>query len=345
MEIFRCDCCDYETKFKSNLTRHKKVHFKPKEEPESDQTICVLCCKQFSDKYKCRRHMENNCKVARDVPNVSIVDPNVSIVDPNVSIVDPNVSIVDPNVSIDDPNISTLDLKCNRCYKTFTTQSNLNRHIQKQRCQSIKHPLECYKCHKVLSSLQTKSRHQKTCKGLVTNTLSVPPPAGIVTQNNIQTQNNYNNDHCNYTQNIYINNFGAENLSHVSKEFLDNCLLNLRRGVCDYIEKVNFNPDVPENHNIRYEDTRSVKVKESDNTWRLRNIEPTVESLIKHRCRELETHYKSNDEIKVMDTNVHFNIIRDHLQYLMMGVKKEMKPVLEYVVSLVRELEKTYAAG
>jgi hypothetical protein len=115
----------------------------------------------------------------------------------------------------------------------------------------------------------------------------------------------------------------------------------LKRGVCDYIEKVNFNPDVPENHTIRYDGNKSVKVKESDNTWRLRNIEPTVENLIKTRCRELETHYENNDKIKYMDANIHFNIIRDHLQFLMMGVKKEIRPVYDNVVMLLRELEKS----
>jgi hypothetical protein len=176
--------------------------------------------------------------------------------------------------------------------------------------------------------------------------LSVTPPTplhqNILTQNNNNTVNN-NNCHNNYTQNVYINNFGSENVSHVSKEFLDSCLRNLKRGVCDYIEKVNFNPDVPENHNVRYEDARNVKVKESDTAWRLRNLEPTVETLIKNRCRELETHYESNEDIKMMDTNVHFSIIRNHLQYLMTGVKKEVKPVFQYVVSMIRELEDVYS--
>jgi hypothetical protein len=108
---------------------------------------------------------------------------------------------------------------------------------------------------------------------------------------------------------------------------------------------VNFNPDVPENHNVRYEGSKNVKVKEADDIWRLRNIEPTVEKLIKSRCRELELHYENNDEIKFIDTNMHFNIIRDHLQYLMTGVKKEVKPVFEYVVSLMRELEDAYTAS
>ena len=166
--------------------------------------------------------------------------------------------------------------------------------------------------------------------------LSVPP----LPLQQIQTQNNTNcNNTINCTQNIYINNFGSENISHVSKEFLDKCLLNLKRGVCDYIEKVNFNPDVPENHTIRFEDARSVKVKESDDT---RNLQPTVQTLIKNRCRELENHYESNDEIRHVDTNIHFNIIRDHLQYLMTGVKKEVQPVFDHIVALLRELENTY---
>jgi hypothetical protein len=347
MEIYHCDLCDYETNFKSNLTRHKKVHLKTKEEPDHDHTICVMCLKQFSNKYKCKRHMEHNCKVARNVPNVN---PNVPNVNPNVPNVNPDVPDVNLdvlNVDVEMPN----ELSCKRCYKCFSSQSTLNRHIEKKRCKSVRHPLECCKCRQLLSSAQAKSRHQKTCGGLVSNTLSVAPPSPLPVQQHILTQNNTNNNshntvntncHNNYTQHIHINNFGSESTTHVSKEFLDMCLRNLKRGVCDYIEKVNFNPDVPQNHNVRLEGARSVKVKEADDTWRLRNLEPTVTTMIKNRCRELETHYESSEDIKVMDTVMHFNIIRDHLQYLMTGVKKEVKPVFEHVVSLIRELENVY---
>jgi hypothetical protein len=150
------------------------------------------------------------------------------------------------------------------------------------------------------------------------------------------------NQNNNITYNVYINNFGAENISHLSNDFTERCVMNLKKGLCDYIERVNFNPNVPENHNIRYETNRIVRVKELDNTWRLRNLEPTVQTLIKNRCRELQMYYQTNEHLQHIDANTHFNIIRDHLHVLMTGVKKDIQPVYEYVVTLIRELEHMY---
>lgn len=131
-------------------------------------------------------------------------------------------------------------------------------------------------------------------------------------------------------------------MSHINKEFLDKCLIEMKRGVCSYIEKVNFNPCVPENHNIRYEDDKSVRVKDGDDTWRLRHMNLAVESLIKERCTELQHHYSSNPELAHKDEHEHFNIIRNHLQYLVRGIKKEVKPVYDHIITLLKELELLY---
>lgn len=314
-----------------------KIHEKPIQTYDIDQSVCTWCQKQFSDKYKCKRHIEQNCKIAIKTQNVCPLVPNVNISVPKINPDVPKINPTEPNINIEEQNVNPL-IKCSKCYKSFSCQSTLNRHVRSKRCQGIQHPFECCKCHKVLSSAQSKSKHQKSCNKAITNTLSVQPPI-------LQQINNTTNTNCNinnYTQNIYVNNIGAENMMHISEEFIRRCLLNLHRGVCNYIEKVNFNPDVPENHNIRYEDTRNVKVKEGDNVWRLRNIGPALQDLIKTRCRELEAHYEANEEIKFMDKDIPFYIIRNHLQYLMNGVRKEVKPVIDHITTLLKELEMSY---
>lgn len=285
--------------------------------------------------------MNQNCKIAKTTLIAGDIDTNVNHNQPNVNLSDTNVNLDKTKLNVDQP---SAQFKCQKCYKYFASQSNLKKHNDKGRCKSIKHPLECYKCHEVFSCLPAKSRHQKICKGLIINTLSVPAPPcqQILTQNNNTNCNNNNTTTTYNQQNVYINNFGSENMSHISHKFLDDCLLNFKRGVCNYIEKVNFNPDVPENHNIRFQDVQNVRVKESDNTWRLRRLEHTVDNLIHERCRELQTHYDSNDYIGMVDANLHFNVIRDHLHYLKVGVKKEIKPIYDNVVSLLRELEQMY---
>lgn len=198
----------------------------------------------------------------------------------------------------------------------------MNKHIELKRCQRISNPLECDKCHAILGSASAKCRHRKTCKGLTTLTLSVPPPP-VAPQliNNIMNQQN----------NIIINNFGAESTSHITKDFVDKCLVNLQRGVCDYIEKVNFNLAVPENHNIRFDgDTSSVKVKEQDNV---------CDDLIKIRCREMEQQYHANESLMHTDDTVHFNIIRDYIKSVLGGDPKQNRQIRRFIIMLLHELD------
>jgi len=351
MVIHHCQICDYTTKFKSNLKRHQLVHSKPEKDMSIDETICVYCCKKFADKYKCKRHMIQNCAKSphsHEAQNVCLYSPDHNPNSPNDNPNSPDHNPISPNDNSDSPdhtsdvvNDVNARVKCLRCYKTFTSTHNLQRHVENKKCRRIQHPFECEKCHLQLGSQPAKSRHQKICKGLTSTTLSVAPPCPPVV-NKVHTNNGGIHNNCttnNNQNNIIINNFGSENMSHISSEFIEKCLMNVRRGVFDYIERVNFNPDVPENHNIRYEDSRSVKIKEADNTWRLRTMQPTIEHLIKTRCRELGTHYDNNDMVQHIDTTMHFNIIRDSLQYIMSGVKNEIRPIYDNVVTLLRELE------
>jgi hypothetical protein len=208
----------------------------------------------------------------------------------------------------------------------------MQKHTRNNRCKRVLSPLECDKCHKMFSCQPSKSKHRKICKGLTENTLTVSAPTNT-TINNIHNGNN------NY---VVINNFGSENLSHLSQEFIYSCLNGMKRGVCDYIEKVNFNPNVPENHNIRYEDDKIVRVKSADNTWRLRHINSVIQGLISTRCKELEMHYNNNDELVHADTMLHYNVISNHLKFLIGGIKKEVKPVYDHIIVLLKELECLY---
>lgn len=352
MVNYQCEQCSYMTSYKSNLTRHIKVHQRSVSNNESVNTECSYCNKKFSDKYKCKRHMVTCCPLRPqnqvnapiisgcctnlhdDYSNLQNANANLHIVIPNLQ----NDNQVSSNVAVVSTQNTTL--KCSQCYKTFSNIYTLQRHIKASKCKRISKPTECEHCHVILSSRSAKSRHMKTCKCKnKVNTVTVNPPSTIIqTQNNncnISTTNNYYN-------NIVINNFGQESLSHVSPEFINKCIMNLNRGICDYIERVNFNPDYPQNHTIRYENTHSVKVKEGDDIWRLRNMVQALSSLIETRARELEKHYYNNERIMNEDEFCHHHVIRDTLKYAATGIKKEIRSIYQAVVTMLLELENMY---
>lgn len=305
---------------------------------------CEHCRYTSNRLYNLQRHMvlkHDNVDIQSNQPR-PIDDSNErnhSQYDENHS---PNVENHSHDEEIQNPNVENVTgHKCHTCYKTFASQRYLQKHISDGKCKRVSSPFECEKCHVIFSCQPAKSKHRKICKGLTKDTLSYPAPSTIINNNTNNTNNSNNTINNNGNNYIVINNFGQENLSHVTPEFIQKCLQGLNKGVCDYIEKVNFNPHVPENHNIRYEDNKSVRVKDGGN-WRLRHIESAIQNLITKRCNELQTHYEDNEELMHTDEIMHYNIIRDHLQYLIGGVKKEMKPVYDQIVYLLKELETLY---
>ena len=54
------------------------------------------------------------------------------------------------------------ELKCTRCDKKFINKYTFNRHTNV--CKGVSNILECHFCHKVYSSIQSKSNHIKNCK-------------------------------------------------------------------------------------------------------------------------------------------------------------------------------------
>lgn len=62
---------------------------------------------------------------------------------------------------------------------------------------------------------------------------------------------NINNNNGTYNINIQLNNFGQENVDHLTDEFLSNCLFNPKKGMTSLIETIHYNKDLPQNQNLR----------------------------------------------------------------------------------------------
>ena len=51
-QVYKCDLCDFETKSKKDLTKHKKVH-------QSNIKRCLFCTYTTQDSSNLKRHMLN----------------------------------------------------------------------------------------------------------------------------------------------------------------------------------------------------------------------------------------------------------------------------------------------
>ena len=223
--------------------------------------------------------MSDSCPFRPDPQNVSMPPQNVTMPPQNVTTDNDNTNDTDSNSAVE----------CSLCYKSFANRWNLDRHVLV--CKGLGHPHMCSKCNRVFSNRHSKSRHMKTCDGtgneqaivlhdgasssgtVATTTAPTTQSAPAVTANLNQCENvTLNQQNNQNTINVIINSFGKEDLSHLTPEMLDERLHELNgAGLFNVIKAVHFNPDKPENQNIRLDSKKSktLKVKEDDG-WHIR---------------------------------------------------------------------------
>lgn len=195
---------------------------------------------------------------------------------------------------------------------------------------NIEHKFACEYCHKALANAPSKCQHKKTCplrpemvmsnmikklqdelnqtKNDINNlrnqiTLGVGAHTSNINTTTIQNQQNN-------SINIVVNNYGSEKIPTLTPEFLNNCLLNPKKGLPSLIEKIHYNPELPENHNLRHKSTkRNIFQKLIDSNWHDCDASNTLDDLIRKGYRILSTFFSEHiacdpsfgeDELKVM---------------------------------------------
>jgi hypothetical protein len=167
--------------------------------------------------------------------------------------------------------------------------------------------LECPKCNRILSCKESKYKHLKRCKAVpVTERQLVPvtQPSSIVNATNSYNNTTNNNTNIqNQTINnntINVNGFGQENIGYLTPEFLAKQALRIgSQGAMECIKAIHFNPEYPENQNIRLLanddiDDHFVAVYDDDK-WDIRDFACTVSDVLQHICMLLKNRAGQQD--------------------------------------------------
>lgn len=313
--MFTCSKCNYTTQRKYNLDRHTKLV-----------------------------HKEDNNASSHTVDDTTtIVDISPHIVD-NLPI---NVDNSPQKNDEDSESESGKCFKCNDCYKSFTTKYRLTTHHSK--CPKIHSPLACPKCLRIFSDRSAKHRHIKICKhGAVTiptdtTTTVTPIQQQIITQNNNNINNIQNNIQTqNVTQNNYtivVNPFGQERDDYITDEFKDMCIRSVNgAGVRLMVEKTHFNPDVPENHNIRLRSTKQQQLSVYDGQrWKITDKNEIIENILSKTCAKLIKHYNESP-IRDEDINQHHNLLIQNLMAIGTKIPSLYHPVKRQIFAMICDL-------
>jgi hypothetical protein len=244
-------------------------------------------------------------------------------------------------------------LVCPKCSKNFKSFKGLKKH--QNRCKGVNNPLECQYCHRVFATQQSKFKHLKVCKIKEVQELVEKHCTTINNNTNTQTNNNniqniyniynYPSSHRNSSYNDMdmdmdlemdvenINDFGKEDISYIDPEKMRKIVLSFDFKA--YICEKHFNPEHPENHNIRENCSKSYKILR-DKKWVVESKE-FVHSTIFQNTRIEMYDYSFN---YLLYKSLDINQTNQYLEDWQSCINKDPRRIHSYIDIQIKELMK-----
>lgn len=239
--------------------------------------FCVTC--NFSSKLKSnyQRHLNTNKHKKR----INLLGNNSFSNGKKPSKFTPNPSKIPKKPSEIPPKPSKIYV-CEHCNKEFSRKDNLKRHML-ARCKGSNEDVDYKQMfyemkHELLKEKQEFKQQINILLDKVGNTTN------------------------NITQNIQLNSYGNEDMSHIT-DTLKTQMLKIPFGMIPkMIEAVHFNDDKPENKNIALSNVRDNKIKIFTNDkWVYKDKEETINDLVEGKYFILDNHYKNIEDKTTFD--------------------------------------------
>jgi hypothetical protein len=328
--MYWCEDCKYKSNRKFNLQKHvKNVHNRDATDNELTRDS---------------RISSNDSKISSENSKISSKDSKISSENSKISSENSRISSkLRQNIS-----------PCPKCSKKLQSFQSLKRH--EKICKGVSNSLECQYCHRVFATAQSKFKHLKICKIREVQEL-VEKHCIINNNNNTNTQTNNNN-----IQNIYniynypsshrnssyndmdtdmdlemdvenINDFGKEDISYIDPEKMRKIVLSFDFKA--YICEKHFNPEHPENHNIRENCSKSYKILR-DKKWVVESKE-FVHSTIFQNTRIEMYDYSFN---YLLYKSLDINQTNQYLEDWQSCINKDPRRIHSYIDIQIKELMK-----
>ena len=114
---------------------------------------------------------------------------------------------------------------------------------------------------------------------------------------NVGSNNNntYISNKVNMQQNIYINNYGQENLDYIGSGYMNNLVNIPFRSVQNLVKDIHFNPNHPENHNVKIPNRKEkFAIVYKNGEWEFRNKKDVIETLVDNSYNMIDLHFENN---------------------------------------------------
>ena len=293
---YLCHRCGYNTHKKSNLIQHL-----------NRKKICKSILGDISIEDIKKYY---NFKINEIPQNTTFLPQNTTFLPQNTTLLPQNTTLLPQN--------TTKENQCKYCNKILSRYDSLNRHLKtcKKKKESeilvIKQEEEIQQMKLEIEELKTKSA--------TTNNIT----------NTINTNNNTNNT-INTNNIINIKNLGDENINHLKNVDFAGMLKGIYNAVPKLIEKIHFDPNHPENQNIKYTNKKLPYLKVmKDNKWQLVNKKYELFDLIDTKCYLLkEKYYKILEKNKYNINEFQKNKIEEFMDKYNEDDKRVMLDLIE----------------
>jgi hypothetical protein len=273
---------------------------------------CERCFKDFNQKCEYTRHLNKKFKCKNIAPKCTETAPDCT----------------EYKSIIGDENS---EIRCHYCGTTFTRGSSLTRHIE-NRCK-IKKANDA-KMEELMTMLieikESNKEIKENNKKLVEDMKKLKEENAnykqIITNNNtqnIQTQNN-----------VYVKvvAYGKEDVSKLTDNDYKRIFVRGMNSIPALLEKMHFDKNVPENHNVYISNLRDEYVLMYDGKkWRLKDREDALQQLYEDKADILETKFEELIE-KLDEPTIkmfkRFLKIKDDDEEKIKVIKKELKKTL-----------------
>jgi len=270
--------------------------------------ICKSCNKNFPYKSHYLRHVnkKNECIEKIDKNNMINVLDLRSL----------NKLLDNVNHRINNRNKKTTDVLCGFCNKEYSNRNNLKRHLN-QYCNEKKIILaekeKILYQYNVVKNIKNDYEHannsnkklneEETVKEVIENEKKETHQNTIInnntTNNNININNNVNVNNVN----ILVNNFGKEDISHLTKKDFINYINKMYDGLTKLIEDCHFSDKNKNNFNVYLTSMRNefANIYQND-TWILKDVEDVIYQLKDDKLAILDQKAEEYNDDKLKNT-------------------------------------------
>jgi TolA-binding protein len=249
---------------------------------------------------------------------------------------------------------------CNACYYGFDTLQHYNYHLE-----SIKHINRvstentdlhvCSICQKSFFHSSSLYRHRSKCKEtqdiskvdhLETEITELRKEIELL-KNNTNNNNNTKIEHQNIenqkienqnigkqNNNIIINCFGNENMDYITDKVILHCMNKIYGSIPLLIEKIHFDPDHPENNNVKIPNKKlpHAKIMNHKKEWQIVKKKDVIDSMIDNGYNLLDEKFQEKSHELADQKQKYFRNFQAKYED---GDKETMKNIKDEVEMLV----------